>query len=454
MIVQNTTEGASVTQSWTAHVNFYTGQPYSETFTHQATVPTGIKRGMNEGSYIQSWRSPTSDKSSFKAIIKSGEIKMTDYDVGTIIETDFIARVPRKANTFAKRGAYTLTPQGAFYNVDTHLFDIEASYFLVGDLSCMRSVHFPTAPSYSVSNEHEGELADLVADCMEQVFSSLNSAYDPLTDLAELRETLEVIHNLLRSAVSPIQTARLTLAALKKPREIMDAWMHFRYGLMPIAYSIKDALEALRRMKLVYHTERTMRGLKVNLSSKGASTVTHFFETLVLTAKISAVGKKRPPESEFLRLVDNISINPLKTAWELIPLSFVVDWFVNVGVYIEALSSALTSLSSNQRFCHATKIDSVRCTYLHDAFDDRRTLSTGPWTLSNGLVVFPRVTKTVGSLRNADYLLHQKSERSYSRRVFSPNDIGLRPDVFLNWKRWVDAFVLGVGRTRALLKGA
>jgi len=47
-------------------------------------------------------------------------------------------------------------------------------------------------------------------------------------------------------------------------------------------------------------------------------------------------------------------VNPILTAWEIIPYSFVIDWFVNVGTYLESMS--FLSLATNYTAAAGAKI--------------------------------------------------------------------------------------------------
>lgn len=456
MTIYQTIEGQSLSETWTAHVNFPNGQPYSEIFTHSAVVPTSSSVNMQDGSSENSWKFPKLDKSSFRAIKQSGEIKMSDYDVGKIVTDNFVVRLPRKVETYVKRGAYTLTNDNkSFFNKSEHLFDLSALYQIVGDLSHLQTV-FSGKPFIPLDlTSWERDKADAIDDVMEDTVVALNASYDPLTDLAELRDTLELLHTLLRSAVHPIQALRLLAA--KYGRNVNksmweDAWMSYRYGIMPIVYSICDIIETAKRTKKAYRTVRKFRPLQLALSSQ-QGTGAHFFETITSTIRVNGTGKVRASDSELLRLIDNISINPFKTAWELIPFSFVVDWFINVGNFIEAQTGSLMLFAPQRSCCYAIKEQTVRSICFHDFYDDRRTLSTGPWFVNPpGQNVFERSTRAGGSYNNANYVLRRETTDSYTRRVFSPSDISLRSDVFMNWKRWVDGFILSLGNTKRLLR--
>lgn len=454
MTIYQTIEGSSSSQTWTANVMRPDGSIYSETFTHAAVVPASTALAMQDGSSDYSWKFPTSDPSSFRAIKKSGVIKMSDYDVGKKVSTNFVVRIPRRADMFFRRGLYTTTKdQKSFFDRDDYLFDLTAPYRIVGDLSHLRTL-FAQSPYYPLDESQRSDVVQTaIADVMEDTVVRLNASYDPLTELAELRDSLELLHSLIKSAIHPIQALRSL--SLKYKRSVdkslwADAWMQYRYGIMPIIYSIHDVIETMKRSKLAYRTERVSRPLEWSATSQ-VGTGSQFYETLVSTVRVTGTGKVKASGSEILRLIDNLSINPFKTAWELIPFSFVVDWFVNVGSFIEAQTGSLMLFAPERSFCYAIKEQTVRSVYFRDFHDDRRTVWTGPWTVAQGNV-FERSYKSVGGLYNAEYLLYRETVDSYSRRVFSPSDVNLRSDVFLNWKRWLDGFILSLGNTKRLLR--
>lgn len=445
--------GSSQTQTKSVTVTFPNNSNYSESWTYAASVPTSVNTDFVEGIVERRWKSPQSDKSSFKTIKKSGLIKMTNYDVGSERKTFFTIDIPRASDVYVRRGAYTLdTTQTAFFDRKNQLFDLHADYTLKHDIQTIKSFK-PTMPlRYIKFGVIDSEVSSLIADVMEEVVSKLNSSYDPLTELAELRSSLELLHSMLKVAVNPISSFRYAISSIKDPKKLGDLWMTYRYGIMPIVYSIHDILETMRRIKLVYHTERSFRKLNKSMNT-AVGVEAQIFEVLEYNVRISGTGKQKPSSVEFLRLIDNLSINPFKTAWELIPFSFVVDWFVNVGNYIDAQTSALYNFSSNRGFCHAIKGNFTLLTYYRDYHDDRRTLSTGPWYVNPPKAnVFDKSSRPAGSLYNADYLLKRETLDWYSRRTFIPSDIELRFDPFLNWKRWVDAFVLSLGKTRSLIR--
>lgn len=458
MTVYQSIEGSNVTESADVSVTFWNNTRYNQVLTKTTSIPASVPVDLDDSSRTKTWKSPKSDKSSFKKIKESGLIKMSNYDVGTHVITNSVIRIPRQSWYFFKGGNYTLTSNNLdFFDRNLHLWDLTADYHMVMDLPRARLL-FPASPYYSVGDPSTAaELDDLVEGAKEDVVSKLNSSYDPLTELAELRETLETLHSLVRAAISPIRSYREWLASNHRSgksvsRETASKWLEYRYAIMPLVYSIHDVVETYKRNKLVYHTERSVRNFQKSITS-ASGTGSQFYETLTQSSRITAVGKRKPSENSTLRLIDDLSINPFKTAWEIIPFSFVVDWFVNVGSFIEAQTGALMNFSSQRGFCYAIKTNYVRDTYFRDYYDSRRILKTGPWFVNPPKKeVFGEVSRAAGQVYNTDYLLRSEKFSSYSRRVFLPSDIGLRSDIFLNWKRWVDAFCLTLGKTKRSLR--
>jgi hypothetical protein len=120
-------------------------------------------------------------------------------------------------------------------------------------------------------------------------------------------------------------------------KDISGRWLELQYGWLPM---ISDSFEAAKafgeankvRMKLY----RGTKVLKVNFNS---STSPPNFSGL-------GVNKKRVSYLYEMSEGGNLSwkrslglTDPLSVAWEILPWSFVIDWFLPIGTYLESLNT-------------------------------------------------------------------------------------------------------------------
>lgn len=188
-----------------------------------------------------------------------------------------------------------------------------------------------------------GEISDkLVVDTA----ASLNEVtLDLLTNLAELPETVKMVQDILGFAGNKLKAFKTAEKRLKKkllkqgvPQNELQAadalaslWLQFRYGIMPVYYTLQDiknvlkdkfAAEYVKESKTLNHILEPEQGFQGAISSVSSCWMKRRFDPTDSSAQFRRV----------------FGVNPLVTAWELTTLSFVVDWFVNVGDVISTLS--------------------------------------------------------------------------------------------------------------------
>lgn len=116
---------------------------------------------------------------------------------------------------------------------------------------------------------------------------------------------------------------------------LASIWMNFRYNIMPMVYTVEDLQSLVESYYADFHTERVKNRSVIDLELDG-------WEPVQIPVRHKCVIKRSvDPNVNFSSLTQ---ANLLVTAWELIPLSFVVDWFINIGDIISAISSPNLSL--------------------------------------------------------------------------------------------------------------
>lgn len=127
-------------------------------------------------------------------------------------------------------------------------------------------------------------------------------------------------------------------------RQFANKWLELQYGWLPLFSDLHDQYETLR-----YKLEKD--GLLVHGTggaSYEATTTDEFYDTshnIFYSRKRSGrqlctVGLTAKITSESWRRAGQVGgINPLEVAWELVPFSFVLDWFMPVGNVLEALTA-------------------------------------------------------------------------------------------------------------------
>lgn len=156
-----------------------------------------------------------------------------------------------------------------------------------------------------------------------------SSGYDALTAIAELTQ--------IRSLFKQTITRLLSLKLPKNWKELSCDWLSYRYGWRTLFYDIKNINEAISNFdeKRTRYSEKC--GNQQTQTSTSATTVekAHYYldQTIIDKVTISLRGSVTADI-----VVPKFQFNPLQTAWELVPLSFVVDWLLTVGKSLAAMS--------------------------------------------------------------------------------------------------------------------
>jgi len=190
------------------------------------------------------------------------------------------------------------------------------------------------------------------------------SDYNLGVSLGELKETVHLSKDILgltRKFASKLPKGRLIAVGSKL---LADAWLTYSYGVRPLINDIHAILEIQPRTNYKFYlkvrsTQSNDRSEKY-LDNAGWNAVRRITEKC--TVKFSVTVDIPNPLQDFGDRVG--ALNPALIAWELIPLSFVADWFVNVGQTLNILG-ACASMSNYQVLGSSTTFHSrntfVKC---------------------------------------------------------------------------------------------
>jgi hypothetical protein len=132
---------------------------------------------------------------------------------------------------------------------------------------------------------------------------------------------------------------------------VSSAWLEYKYGWMPFVLDSYNAMETLHelRNKPQSHVGRVTNTLRDTKRSTIRSTdrITSIAGVLVggqidLTYELSSKASWRFSTRGTDDVIGKLGLtNPLLVGWELVPLSFVADWFLPIGDYLASLDAPL-----------------------------------------------------------------------------------------------------------------
>lgn len=199
------------------------------------------------------------------------------------------------------------------------------------------------------------------------IAGSIFAANDSLTLLSRLSEAVKGHNfNLAVSAAQGGQTVNMVVAAvqsiggaildLKKGRfesaarrlgvsqkpsklssqDVSGRWLELQYGWLPL---ISDVHEAARAYEALTKEPRVER-LSVSVSREGSANTSLVPSSYSCKGTVKERWRLVYEMSEELAVSRSLGLtDPLSVAWELIPYSFVVDWFYPIGSYLENLNT-------------------------------------------------------------------------------------------------------------------
>lgn len=204
----------------------------------------------------------------------------------------------------------------------------EVGYLDVSDLADNAA----KAANVKALNKLGGDKQQALVDLMEsrQTFNMLRDSALKLYDALRLLKG--------RKPINALNRLGLDGRSLLSGKTLADGWLEYKYGWKPLVDSVYGYQEALKddwAVNRVLNARGTQRFDYSKTVSDGEGGSHEYFGYGGYTTHYRATVK-RPALGELNAIG---ALNPVSVAWEIIPYSFVVDWFVPVGDVLEAYSA-------------------------------------------------------------------------------------------------------------------
>ncbi|YP_010769650.1 maturation protein [ssRNA phage SRR6960803_9] len=192
---------------------------------------------------------------------------------------------------------------------------------------------------------NDPRLTDLYNKCVSKLPARMNGGQFNLPlFLAEAHKSITMVGDAARDISKLLRTA-------KTDRQVHNLWLEYRYGWRLLLKDIYDGLVAIHDIR----NRKVKQRVRVTSDFETSYSTNHLNAEMSTYPFIFNVNSRRDwkeklgctitlyyESNEVLGTLQQLGIsNPLNLAWELIPYSFVVDWFVPVGDYLSSLDAYL-----------------------------------------------------------------------------------------------------------------
>lgn len=199
----------------------------------------------------------------------------------------------------------------------------------------------------------------------------LSSDIDMGEFLAELPETISMVRGGVSSILKAIATASrggftwekadrarralLSGSSLKRlPRRVADSWLTWRYGIRPLIWDVQDLIREANNfaMKSDWSGLQRRRGRASKSSNQSYSySMGTIYSSFQGQAKEYVEVQKKGEAVVYFKygadwgpiqwILSKYGLHPNQLPyllWQLRPLSFMLDWFVDVGTWVKAIT--------------------------------------------------------------------------------------------------------------------
>lgn len=282
--------------------------------------------------------------------------------------------------------------------------------------SCFGGIPIPPNP-YTANDD-----LDLINKLYQEI---VGSDFNLAVTLGQTSETLETIGSGAIRIGRALRAAKrldffgvgkalgLNSKTLRPNRNVgytaTSLWLEYRYGWEPLLNDVYDAAQLLGTQLGSPQTKRySVRNKRTGNGTLNTGLVKFGKNVRVVRKQIVALISEQPSALELTGLT-----SPSQVAWELVPFSFVVDWFLPIGNYLQARGAASV----------------LKGTFITSTLDtlEQRSYLSGSYIVSGG---------------ESYYYLQANMSRSVSSTLNVPMPTFQPLSKALSWKRAVSGLAL------------
>lgn len=208
----------------------------------------------------------------------------------------------------------------------------------------------------STNSDYQSSLDTAISQAVTQAYADTSQAEIlALTTAAEMRKTVDGLIAIFVRAIRLFRAVRkFDLKYIKREismKELSDRYMELRYALRPLAYDAAGIVKVLKKDRTTHQrvTGRGQSGSSWEISDVLNRNDGNFIMSINRKARIdfsvrAGVLCSADITECNIQGLDQIALS----AWEIVPFSFILDWFWNIGNTIAALSpkTGVTKLAS------------------------------------------------------------------------------------------------------------